>query len=118
MGFAEEVDAHAALADAAADGLRQFAVQQRLLEGQLRALLAAADFQLAAQGVRIHADAHGGDLQGDVQQRIVEQDVAVQVPVIIVRGTAVMRFPAAQGAAHLHQEYGAVFPGCLIFPFL
>ena len=33
------------------------------LEGQLCPLLTAADFQLAAESFRIHADAHGGNLQ-------------------------------------------------------
>ena len=42
MRLAQQVDAHAALPDAAAHRLGQLAIEQRLLEWQLRALLAAA----------------------------------------------------------------------------
>ena len=117
MGFPEEVNAHAALADTAADGLGQFAGKKGFLEGQLSPLLAAADLQLFPEGVRIHADTHGGDLQGDIEQGIVKQDVAVQAPVVIVRGAAVMGLAAAQRAADLHEEYGAVFLCGDVFAF-
>ena len=117
MGFPEEVNAHTALADTAADGLGQFARQQRLLERQFRPFLTAADLQLFPERIGIHADTHGGNLQGNVQQGIVKQDVSVQAPVIIVRGAAVMGLAAAEGAAYLHEEYGAVFLCGDVFAF-
>ena len=118
MRLAQKIHAHPALADAAADGLGQLSGQQGLLEGQVRALLAAADLQLPLQRLRIHADPHGGNLQGNIQQRIIQQDIAVQIPVIIVRRAPVMRLTGTQRTADLHQENGAVFACGLIFPFL
>ena len=44
--------------------------------------------QLAQQRLLVHPDAHAGQLQGDVQDRVVDDDVRVQGPVVIVRRTS------------------------------
>ena len=67
VGLAQQQHAQAALADAAADGQGQLAVQQHLVEGQLPAVVAAGFGELRIQGLRVHPDAHGGDLQGALQ---------------------------------------------------
>ena len=56
----QQQHAQAALADAAAHGQGQGAVQQHLVEGQFRTLRAAGFFQLAAQRFRIDTDTHAG----------------------------------------------------------
>ena len=47
--FAQQQHAETALADAAADGVGQFARQQRLVEGQFSAVVAARDGELSVQ---------------------------------------------------------------------
>lgn len=69
MGFSEEKHAQPGLADPPADGLGQFAVQKRSLERKRGPLLASRVGELAAQGVRIHPDPHGRDLEGPVQKQ-------------------------------------------------
>ena len=90
MGLAQQQHAQAALADAAADGERQLARQQRLVERQGAPPVAARQGELAVQRLGVHPDAHGRDLQRPVQQWVVEQQVAVQAPVVIVRRAAVV----------------------------
>ena len=106
MGTAHHQHGQTGLADAAANGQGQLVVQQHLVEGQRPAVIAARLPQLAVQGLGIYPDAHGGNLQRPVQYRIPEKDVAVQVPVIIVRGTTVMGFAGAKLAADLHNAGG------------
>ncbi len=79
------------------------------MEGQLPAVLTAGFPKLTVQGFRVHTDAHGGDLQLAVQNLVPEENVAVQVPVVIVRGTAVMGLSGAELAADLHDAGGLVF---------
>ena len=59
MCFAEEEHAEAALADAAADGLREAAVEQHLMELQGSTFGASAFLQLPAQGFLVDTDTHG-----------------------------------------------------------
>ena len=90
VGFAQQEHAQAGLADTAADGLGQFSVQQEPMEIECFFVQLAAFCQLAVQGLRIHADTHTGDLEGAFQHRIPQQDIAVEGPVVVVRGAAVV----------------------------
>ena len=108
MGAAHHQHAKTALADAAADGQGQLVVEELFVEGQLPAVIAAGDLQLVVQGSSVHTDAHGGDLQSAAQHIIPEEDVAVELPVIIVGGAAVVGLAGAELAADLHDAGGAV----------
>src|SRR5699024_10623156 len=108
VGAAQKQHAQPALADAAADGASQLAGQQRLVEGQGPAAVAARLGQLAVQALGADPDAHAAQLVAAGQRVVPEQQVAVQVPVVVVGGAAVVGFAAAQLVPDLHQEGGAV----------
>ena len=117
MAGADHQHAQAALADAAADGEGQLPGEQHLVEGQGATVVAAPDAELAVHGGLVHPDAHGGDFKAALQHRIPEQDVAVQRPVVVVGGPAVVGLAGAlQRAADLHEEHGVVFPADGVLP--
>lgn len=118
VGLAQQEHGQAGLADAAADGQGQLVGQEHLVEGQLAAVVAAGDGQLAVQGGGVHADAHGGELNGPVQGLVPEEDVAVQGPVVVVRGAAVVGLAGLQSAADLHEEGGGVVLDPVVLPLL
>ena len=111
MGFAQQQHAQAALANAAAHRQGQGAVQQHLMERQLRTLRAACFLKLTAQRLGVYADAHAGKFQRTAQRLVPEENIAVQRPVIVVRGTAVVGFAALQLASDLHDADGAMLLG-------
>ncbi len=92
MGFAQIVHTDTGLSDPAADGIRQFFVQQGLLERKTGAVFTSGKLELSGKCFFIDTDSHGGEFQSDIQNLIVDNDISVQFPVIIVRGTAVMLF--------------------------
>src|SRR5699024_3581765 len=108
VGAAQKQHAQPALADAAADGAGQLAGQQRLVEVQGPAAVAAGLGQLAVQAFGADPDAHAAQLVAAGQRVVPEQQVAVQVPVVVVGGAAVVGPAAAQLVPDLHQEGGAV----------
>ena len=116
MHFFQKQHAQPALADAAADGQGQLARQQHLVEGKAPPLVAARQGQLPVQGRRVHPDAHAADLHRALQRLVPEQKVAVQAPVVIIRGAAVVGLAALQLAADLLDEDGAVLLGKGVFP--
>lgn len=118
MGLAQQKHGQTGLADAAADGQGQLVGQEHLVEGQLTAVVAAGDGQLAVQGGGVHADAHGGELNGPVQGLVPEEDVAVQGPVVVVGGAAVVGLAGLQSAADLHEEGGGVVLDPVVLPLL
>ena len=78
------------------------------MEGIFEAAEAVFFFQLRNEALFVYADAHGRDLEGAVEHGIIEDDVAVERPVVIVGRPAVVLFARAQLAADLHDEGGAV----------
>ncbi len=66
------------LADTAADGLRHFTAQQRLMPLQLQAIFVTGQRQLMLQRVGIYTDPHGGKLKRIFQYRVPHQNIAVQ----------------------------------------
>ena len=87
------------------------------MEGQLPPLVAPGGGELAVHGGLVHPDAHGGDLEGTLEHRIPHEDVPVQLPVVVVRGPAVVAGPRFQGLANLHEEHSPVLPADLGLPF-
>ena len=88
------------------------------MERQLAAVVAARQRQLTIQRFRADADAHGGDFQRTVQNRVVEQDIAVHVPIVVIRRATVVRLSGAQLAADALNEHRAVLLGERIFALL
>ena len=115
VGLSQKEHGYAGLTDAAADGQGKLSVQKHSVIRECSALVAAGKTQLAVHRLRIHADSHGRDLHGAVQNIVIEEDVPVEVPVVIVRGTSVMALSGAELAADAHDKGGAVFldPGVL-----
>ena len=77
MGAAHHQHGKSGLADTAADGQGQFSTQQHLMEWQIPSVLTAGFLQLIGQGLFVHTDAHGGDLQGSAQDLVPEENIAV-----------------------------------------
>ena len=117
MSAAQHQHGKTALADTAADGQRQFATQQCLVEGQFSSVVAICQIQLAVHGLGIHTDTHGGDLQSPLQHLIPEEDVAVKLPVIIVGSAAVMLGAGLEDTADLHDAGGVVLFDIGLFSF-
>ena len=63
VGAAHHQHTQSALTDTAADGQGQFIVKEHLVERQRPAVITAGDPKLVVQGLRIHADAHGGNFK-------------------------------------------------------
>ena len=118
MGFAQQQHTQSGLADTAADGAGQFAFQQHSVIFQRSAIVAVGFSQLLIQCERIYTDTHGGDFQGVIHYGVVEQQVAVQLPVIIVGGSAVVGFAGEQFVTDLHDEYCFEFSADGMFSFL
>ena len=116
MGAAHHQHGQTALADTAADGQGQLVIQQHLVEGQRPPVVAVGEGQLAVEGFRVHTDAHGGDLQRPVQRFIPEENVAVQIPVVIVGGAAVVGLAGAEKSADLHDAGSLMLPDKGVFP--
>ena len=74
---ADEQHAKPRLADAAAHRKRHFAREQRLVERQLPAVVAAGKSKLPIHALGADADAHGGHFKRAVEHRVAEDDVAV-----------------------------------------
>jgi len=110
VGLVEVEKAEPGLADAAADRVGQRGVEDPAVEVEMGALGHAGLVELGAHGDFIDADAHGGDLEGAVQGRVIEQDVAIELPVVIVGGAAVVRLAVGQPIADLEDENGLVAP--------
>ena len=115
MGLAQQEHAQAGLANAAADGEGQLALQQQLVEGKLPPCLAPGEGELTVQGGGVHPDAHGGQLKSPLQHWVPHQDIPVEGPVVVVGGPAVVWAARLERAADAHQEGdGMLFhPGIL-----
>ena len=74
--------------------------------------------QLTVQRSGIHTDTHGGELKAALQHRVPHEDVAVELPVIIVGSAAVVLLAGAQGLADLHEEHRVMLPADLRLPLV
>ncbi len=116
MAGPQQQHAHPAHADAAADGLGQLPVQKHLVEGQLPPLVAPGGGELAVHGRRVHPDAHGGHFKRALEHRVPHENIPVQLPVVVVRGPAVVAVPGFQSLADLHEEHRPVLAADLRLP--
>ena len=108
VGFAQQEHTQTALTDAAAHAQGQSAVQDALVEGEGQAVFAVQLRALAAHGGLVHADAHAGQLHGLLEGLVPEHQVAVQGPVVVVRGAAVVGLAAFQFAADADDDGGGM----------
>lgn len=114
MGQLKQQHGQTGLADTAANRLRHFPTQQRLVPLQFETIFISGHRQLALQRLSIHADPHRRKLECVFQHRVPDQNIAVQpgkfaltggAPVIIIRRTNVVAFAIRQFAADPNQEY-------------
>ena len=80
------------------------------MEGEGAAAVTACQGELAVQGLWADPDAHGGEFNSLAIDAVPEQNVAVQVPVIIVRGPAVMWLTRLQLSADPHEKHRTMLP--------
>ena len=118
MGLAQQQHGHPGLADAAPHGQGQLTVEQHPVEGEGAAAVTACQGELAVQGLWADPDAHGGEFNSLAIDAVPEQNVAVQVPVIIVRGPAVMWLTRLQLSADPHEKHRTVLPDNGVLPLL
>ena len=90
VGLSEEEHADSGLADSASDRQRKSVLQDCLLEGKRRALGTTHFVELLAKGISVDSDSHGRKFQRDVQNGVVDQNVRVELPVVVVGGAAVV----------------------------
>ena len=74
------------------------------MERQAPPVVAPGKRQLPVKRALVHADAHRGNFKRALQHRVPHQDIAVEVPVVIVGRTAVVRLAGFQLAADLHEK--------------
>ena len=116
VGAAQHQHTQPGLADAAADGQGQFPVQQHLMERKLPPLVASGLGQLPVKRLGIYPDAHGRNLQSPAKGLVPEENIAVQIPVVVVRSPAVVGLSGAELAADLHDAGGFVLAHIGVFP--
>ena len=116
--LAQEEHTKSGLSDTAANGVRQFPIQECFMEFQLHSLGASALVQLANERFFIHTHAHRGKLKRDIKDGIVNDNVTVERPVVLVGSSAVVRLAALQLAADLREEDSSVFLCRKVFAFL
>ena len=117
MGLVQKDHAQTALPDTSTYAQRQGALQQTAVEVEFLAVSLALEFQLVHERILVHADTHGGQLYAPFQNGIPDEQVAVQsqetvgigrAPVVIVRGTVVVRFAVGKFASDADDEHGSV----------
>ena len=118
MCFPQEEHTDSGLADPSADGEGKPVFQDGFLERKQCALGAACFFKLRAQCLGIDADPHGGELERDVEYGIVDEDIRIELPVIVVGRTAVVGLSGGEFVTDLHQAYSALFAADQVLPLL
>ena len=88
------------------------------MEGQGAAVVAAGGGQLPVQRLGVDPDAHRGQLQSLAVHAVPHQQVAVQVPIVIVGGAAVVGPAGLQRPADAHKEGGGVVLHIGVLPLL
>ena len=92
MSLTQQQHAETGLADTTADGKGQLTVEQHLMEWQLTPVITASLGKLLVHALGVYADTHGGYFHRAVQHVVIEQYIAVELPVIIVGGASVVLF--------------------------
>ena len=109
MTFAEKEHAEPRLTYAAAYRERELVFHESFVEREGKPLGLSFQLELSDERFFVHAYAHGRDLESPVQHGVIQHDVAVERPVVVVGSSAVVLFAAFQSAAYLHKEHRAAF---------
>ena len=105
---ADHQHAQAGLADAAADREGKFPFEQHFVEGEGAAVVAARDGKLSVEGGAVHADAHRRDFERAAERLVPKEEIAVELPVVVVGRAAAVRLARSQRPADLRDEGGRV----------
>lgn len=116
--LAQKEHAKTGLTDTAACGIRKLSRKKCAVERKLCALGTAAESELTAHSLLIYTDTHRGQLQSDIENRIVYKNIAVERPVIVIGRASVMRLAAFQVSANALKKYGTVLLGGAILALL
>ena len=107
VAFAQKQHTQSGLTYASADRERKSAVGQSLVERQRQPVRRVFCFKLFYQRISVYADTHRREFESSVQNGIIQHEIAVQRPVVVIGSPAVVFFSAFQPAAYLSQEHGA-----------
>ena len=75
--FSEEEHTDTGLADAAADSIWKFFVKDCFLERKFASVISSCDGKLSVKRILVNANTHGRKLQSNVENRIINKDIAV-----------------------------------------
>ena len=78
------------------------------MEGELTSFVVAALGELAVERALVDTYTHRGYLKGAAEHLVVVHYVAVDEPVVVVGGSAVVLFTASELAAYLRDQGGLV----------
>ena len=115
MGFLQDEHTDAALPDAAADGEGQAVLQNRFVIREGGAFGHTGGGKLPPEAFGVHAHAHGGDLERGFEHRVPDEDIAVEGPVVVVRGAGIVRDAVGQRVPDPDQAHGALFARDRVF---
>ena len=96
------------------------------MECQVKALLAAACLELGNEAFFAHAYAHRRQLERYLKHAVPKDEVAIEPtesvfvlrnPIVVVGGTAVVRFAVTHRVAYAYDEHSAIFLGYIGFAF-
>ena len=77
MSFAKEEHTDTGLANSTANSVWKFFIQNGLLERELSAVVTAGFCKLFVKCCLVYTDTHGRKLQSNVENRIINKDIAV-----------------------------------------
>ena len=127
VSFAQEEHTEPGLADPSSDGFGELPIQEAAVKEEIFSVFGLSNGQLSQECLPIDPNSHGRDLESPFQNWMPEDDIPIQTkvsiligsaPIVVVRGSSIVRFPIGQVCADSDDEYRTVFSSYLIFPFL
>ncbi len=118
MSLAEEEHTHTTLSYPAANGVRKLASNKCAVERKRETLLASAFLKLTKESVFVYSDAHARKLESDIENGIINENISVERPVVVVGGSAVVRLTGRKLVTDTDDKNGTVFTHGGVFSFL
>ena len=88
------------------------------MERQGESVLASGKRELANEALLVHADTHRGYLERAVKHLVVEEDISVKLPIVIVRGALIVRLSDRELSSETYNKRGIMRLNVLVFALL
>ena len=88
------------------------------MERKLAALVTPALFKLAREGFLVYSDTHRRNFKRLTEDLVIEQYIAVKLPIVVVGRSAIVGLTVAKLAADLHNKGGFVLLKVRVFALL